>query len=519
MLLKEQLDTWRAAFGKHDLRLAQKLEGQAEYVQKGFGRTRWVVELLQEAVEIRKANPDSSAGRLAQTLQDLAIQEIQLSDYTDADARLAAAERLLEKEMVREPANEELRAGLSQIYILRAGIASLKADKAQALAFANRARGLKFKQRLLQVENAEQSLKHYREALKRRKETSAEATVFFGTNRLPLKTREPAGFGSAVGNKVTLGRAVILVPGGEYSTTSWLKSASQASIPVGLATNAERLVLRAKATLADGEFRAGVQKIMAGARLYPKSALVFVHGFNVEFDEALRRAGQLARDLNYDGPLFVFSWPPKGSVLRYGDDRKTADQAAASLVQFLADVERATGAAKIHVIAHSMGHRVMLPALVAVAAKKPESPFRGKIGEVILAAPAVPQKDFPIWLDQLGPNDIGHYTLYASAADKAMIAGYAVERATVLAGHVTSGEPLLHRNVHSIDVSEAALGLLNMNHDVFASNPIMTEDMRQLFQTGERDPVKRIRTLQKREAKLQKGHFYWYYSLRSPTKP
>ncbi len=617
LLLKEQLDTWRAAFGKSDLRLAQKLEGQAEFVQKGFGRTRWMVELLQEAVDIRKANPGSSAGKLAGTLQDLAIQEMLLSEYTDADAHLAAAEALLQREMARDPANEELRAGLSQTYVLRGGIASHKADKAQALAFVNRARTLKFGQRLLQVENdlivagaltatyedagdtaaaiaeqnkvldillangdlidngsldrgsitdavtwlgrlyleqgeldlarqaitlarkqagdtsdllfkmselerksgnAEQSLTLYRRALKGRKETAAEATVFFGTNRLPLKTREPAGFGSDVGNKVTLGRAVVLVPGGEYSNTSWLKSAPQASIPVGFATNAERLVIRAKATLTDGEFRAGVQKIMGGARLYPKSALVFVHGFNVKFDAALQRAGQLARDLNYDGPLFVFSWPSKGNLWSYGTDRDTADKAATSLETFLADVEGATGAARIHLIAHSMGNRVMLPALVAVAAKKPESPIRGKIGEVILAAPAVPQKDFPTWLNQLGSNGVGHYTLYASAVDKAMIAGYAVERATVLAGHVTSGEPLLHRNVHSIDVSEAALGLLNMNHDVFASNPIMTEDMRQLLQTGERDPARRIPTLTKRKGKLQPVD-YWYYSLRSPAKP
>jgi hypothetical protein len=99
-----------------------------------------------------------------------------------------------------------------------------------------------------------------------------------------------------------------------------------------------------------------------------------------------------------------------------------------------------------------------------------------------------------------------------------MWVGFWREGLTVLAGYVNSGQPLLNANVQSIDLSEAGtIGLTNLNHDVFASNPVMTEDMRQLLQTGRRPPHKRIPTLEQRSAKSKAG-IYWYYRLQSTTK-
>jgi len=47
-----------------------------------------------------------------------------------------------------------------------------------------------------------------------------------------------------------------------------------------------------------------------GARAYLGQALVFVHGYNTSFDNAIRRAGQLAYDLGFDGPVFAFVGDP-----------------------------------------------------------------------------------------------------------------------------------------------------------------------------------------------------------------
>lgn len=609
-VLREQLESWRRAFGPRDLRLAQTLEQHAELVQKGFGRTRWVIELLREAIAIRDANPNTSGGRLAATLQELAIHQIHQSEYSEAEAHLTRAEKLLAQEIAREPTREENKAGLAQILVLRAGIAGALAHKEQAIAYAHAARRITFKDRVLQAENqilvaaalssvlenirdlpgaiAEQkkilnvyqrnqdllvdgsldkggvgdvwaqlgslylehnelglarkaitsarqqlgdtsqllfqmselerktgnekeALRYYREALRLRKESASEVSVMFATNRMPELGVERARFGGDASDHVSLGRAVVLVPGGQFSSEVWLQSSQSAPIPVGLATNPERLFIHSKEDLSNAaDFWANARSVVAKARLYPNSALVFIHGYKVTFDDALKRVAQLVRDLNYDSTAFVFSWPSKGKLMRYGADRVSADKAAESLANFLGMVEAATGAEKIHLIAHSMGNRVLLPALVKVV-KDAKGQVQPKIGEIILAAPAVPRDEFSKWIDELGRHGLRRFTLYASATDKALRVGYWREGLTVLAGYVESGEPLLNANVQSIDVSEAGtIGLTNLNHDVFTSNPVMTEDMRQLLQTGQRPPHKRIPTLDQRSTKSGAGT-YWYY--------
>ena len=611
--LREQLAAWRQAFGADDVRLAQKLEGQAEYVQAGFGRMRWAIELLKEAAAIREAAAGSSAGRLAQTLQQLAIYQMRASQYGEADLNLAKAQRLLEAEIARDGSREKEKVGLSGVLVLRAGIAGARAQRERALAFADYARGLELRDRALRAENkilvalglssvlelmgdvegaiaewhkildvfrsdgdlfdsgaldiglipdtfeslgalyleqdeldlaretltwARQqlgdtssllfkmselerksgdeagALRYYQEALRLRKTDASEISLFFGTNRRLEQGPEPARFGGEPSDRLSLGDAVVLVPGAQFSTETWLQSARPVPIPVGMATNPARLVMRDKKVLSEAAFRADVRRSMDAARLYPRSALVFVHGFNVPFDSALARGAQLARDLNFDGAAFAFSWPSRAKPWRYGTDRVTAGKAAASLVDFLGRVEAATGAEQIHLIAHSMGNRVLLPALLEVA-RDSKGTLRSKIGEVILAAPAVPQAELIGWMDELGRHGFHRFTLYAASVDKALIVGYVREWGTVLAGYVASGEPLVHGSIESIDVSEAGGDILSLNHDIFASNPVVTEDIRQLLQTGQRPPDRRIPTLDKRSTKRGKKT-YWYYRQRGP---
>jgi esterase/lipase superfamily enzyme len=609
-VLREQLASWRNAYGSSDLRLAQKLEQQAQFVQEGFGRTRWVTELLREAAAIREAAPDGSRAKLAETLQRLALQEMRQGQLSEADEHLARSATLIESEISRDPAREENKAGLAQMLVLRAGIAGALGRQDQALAFAETARHLAFDDRLLRAENeilvsaavstileqagdldgaiAEQkkvlqtfqkyedliasnaldaggvgdtqarladlylerddlkaarealaaaraslgdtsalrfktaelerksgndaaALRHYQEGLRLRKEAATEMTVLFGTNRRPEPGPESGRFGGEPGTALSLGCAVVLVPGGQFSSDAWLQTRRPTDPPVGLATDPEHLAFRTKAALTPDAFAADAKAAMAAARLYPSSAIVFVHGYNVSFDQALQRAAQLARDLNFDGPLFAFSWPSRDRLLRYGTDRDNADRAAASLAEFLNVVAASTDAERIHVIAHSMGNRVLLPALAELAAD-PAGRTRAKFGEIILAAPAVPRSEFATWVDALERGGLRHITLYASGVDKAMWAGFAREGGTVLAGAAANGEPLVHRGVESIDISEAGIpGFANLNHDVFASNPVMTEDMRQLLQRGERPPSRRLPNLQKRTTRSQ-GGVYWYYA-------
>ncbi len=118
--------------------------------------------------------------------------------------------------------------------------------------------------------------------------------------------------------------------------------------------------------------------------------LIFIHGFNVRFEEAIFRAAQIGFDGKYQGQLVLFSWPA-GAVQRliegpyllrtYQENKKNAADSIENFEQLLT---LATAANKrIHVVVHSMGHQVVLPALARVADKLPA----GVIQELVLNAP------------------------------------------------------------------------------------------------------------------------------------
>lgn len=356
-----------------------------------------------------------------------------------------------------------------------------------------------------------QSLQHYRAGLKLRKESATEVTVLFGTNRAPVPGSEEGRFGGDPGTSLRFGSASVLVPGAQFTTTTKLRPKVEPAVPVGSATDPARLLIRARHVLSEPAFRSRVETSMKAARLVPGTALVFVHGFNVSFDDALKRGAQLARDLNFDGPMFVFSWPSQGTFWRYGTDRSRAEAAVDSLVAFLNEVAVATAGKHIHVMAHSMGNRVLLPGLVKVF-RDTGSPARQKIGEIILAAPAVPERDFSAWIDDLTAHGGSRITLYASAVDRALQVGWFREGITTFAGYSVNGVPLLHAGVQSIDITKAASGeIRDLNHDVFASNPVMSEDIRQILQNGsQRVPESRLPGLLVRRERAG-SQPYWAY--------
>jgi esterase/lipase superfamily enzyme len=604
----EELEVWRQVYRPPDLRLADKLERHAKHVQSGFARRTWVIELLLEALAIRRGHPPTAG--LAGLLQELSIHELRQQQVGRADAHLVEAQAVLADLVRQRPDDQELRASTAQGLVLRAGIAVATGQIQVAKAQLQKARQLRFTDRALQVEVAvliaqprsrifrqedrlqdainaqfealdllqrnqdlvdrgalddlltadvltelgrlyldtgelalsrqalqgarqrlgdvpemlflqseleqrsgrpDEAMKLYQQALKLRKESAAEAMVLFGTTRRPAKTAKgevPGRFAGAGSDELRFGAAHVLVPGAQFSSKASLLSTRLETRPFGQATDANQLLIRKRQVLSEKAFAAEVAQELALATLNADAALVFVHGFNVSFDEALQRAAQLKRDLNFDGPLFVFSWPSRGEFWRYGSDRTSANDSAMSLLNFLQRVAAATGHAKLHVLAHSMGNRVLLPALAHPRA----ATFADRIGQVVLAAPAVPNESFRQWIDLAAGRGIDRFTLYASRSDKAMWAGFLRESST-LAGYSPHGQPLLHAKVQSIDLSTAGMpGVTELNHDVFTANPVMSEDIRQLLQFGQqRMPHQRSALLHCRQLSNDRLHF-WVYS-------
>lgn len=155
----------------------------------------------------------------------------------------------------------------------------------------------------------------------------------------------------------------------------------------------------------------------ASAEARPRNeALLFIHGFNVAFDDAIRRTGQIAYDLDFGGVALAFSWPSQSSLKAYTVDEANAEWSIPHLTRFLLDLEENTEIDKIHVIAHSMGTRVLSYAL----ANATDEGFDLDLNNVILAAPDI---DVDIFKEQILPkitDSADKMTMYASSDDTAL---------------------------------------------------------------------------------------------------
>ena len=238
--------------------------------------------------------------------------------------------------------------------------------------------------------------------------------VWFGTNRKPLPG---AGFGPERAGKTTLGMAEVYVPEahrfGEVGTSWWTKLRR-------LDLRDDTLRVQRIRTLGETDFFTEVSNAVKEARDPdgPPQALVFIHGFNVSFEEAAVRAAQLGVDLDVSGATAFFSWPSRGSVAAYTADEATIDASERAIADFLTDFGRRCGAERVDVIAHSMGNRGLLRALQRIAADA-ERRSEVKFGQIILAAPDV-DRDLFLDLAHLYPEFCDRCTLYASNRDVAV---------------------------------------------------------------------------------------------------
>lgn len=149
-----------------------------------------------------------------------------------------------------------------------------------------------------------------------------------------------------------------------------------------------------------------------------KKAFVFIHGFNVAFEEAARRTAQIHYDLAFTGVPIFFSWPSHAQFSKYRDDEASAEWSEPHLKAFFADLATNFEADEIFVIAHSMGNRPTSRALGVLFKERPELATRFK--EIILVAPDV---DAAVFKAEIAPPLLAsgrRVTLYASSKDVAL---------------------------------------------------------------------------------------------------
>jgi esterase/lipase superfamily enzyme len=192
------------------------------------------------------------------------------------------------------------------------------------------------------------------------------------------------------------------------------------------------------------------------------SAFIFVHGYNVSFEDAAKRTAQIAYDLQFKGIPLFYSWPSEGKFESYFIDETNVKWTQAFLEQFLTEFFTKSDAKKVYLIAHSMVNRALTRAIVNVSDRVPN--LNDRLKEVILAAPDI---DADIFTDVIAPAlTSGGYpiTLYASSEDRALTASKKVHRYP-RAGDTSDGVIVL-TGIETIDATGVDTSLLKHSYVV-----------------------------------------------------
>jgi esterase/lipase superfamily enzyme len=206
-----------------------------------------------------------------------------------------------------------------------------------------------------------------------------------------------------------------------------------------------------------------------------REALVFVHGFNETFEDAVKRTAQIAYDLAFDGPAIAFSWPSQGSLSPAGylKDQRNADVSARALEELLTRLKGTNRQITIHLVAHSMGNRVLARALEHIGGNVGDAATR-PMRDVVMMAPDVDADLFRQVAPQIAAS-AERVTLYASSRDAAL------QAAQQLAGYPRAGEAGPHIvvvvGVDTIDASAVNTSVLGVGHQYYADNSTILSDL------------------------------------------
>ena len=300
--------------------------------------------------------------------------------------------------------------------------------------------------------------------------------VFFATERAQVDGKTDFGDHRTADGSLRFGVATVTVPPtheiGEIEGPVWWKAEFHRD-PSKHFTLSAAIVSR-------NAFYGSVAEYLRDYCPKNKQVLVFVHGYDVSFDEAIFRAAQISVDTKFDGAPIVYDWPSWSSVADYPADKTSIISSVRNIENFLNEVASRTGATTINVIAHSMGNFGVLTALddLVHTGQVP------RINQLILAAPDI---DI-VRMGQIIPGlvatkKIGRITLYASSRDLALQASTKVNKVFPV-GHVPPVNTF--KGVDTIDAS--AIEGTFLGHDYFASTRAVLTDMYILLTHGSAPP-------------------------------
>lgn len=303
----------------------------------------------------------------------------------------------------------------------------------------------------------------------------ATVKVFYATDRNLTGNKNPDKLFGADRSALTYGACEVSIPRdhrmGELESPSILRLEFRED-------PTEHVVLLKTSIVSEDTFFTDVSARVRQSM--QSNAFLFVHGYNVTFEDAARRTAQIAYDLGFDGAPVFYSWPSRGAASAYTIDEQNVEWAQADLRKFLDDFFARSDARNIYLIAHSMGNRALTRAIASLLTEKPQ--IRERLKEVILAAPDI---DAEVFKRDIAPALAAAgrpVTLYASSEDLALIASKTVN------GYPRAGDSgrglVIAPGIETIDATRVDTSFLG--HSYFAETQSVLSDMFYLIRDGKR---------------------------------
>jgi esterase/lipase superfamily enzyme len=200
--------------------------------------------------------------------------------------------------------------------------------------------------------------------------------------------------------------------------------------------------------------------------------LVFVHGYNNRFEDAVYRFAQITHDSGAPTVPILFTWPSRGTLLSYNYDRESANYSRDSLEAVLQYLAHDPRVGEVALMAHSMGNWVALEALRQMSIR--DGRIAPKINTVILAAPDVDVDVFRQQITRLG-EPRPKFTLFVSQDDRALAISRRIYGGIPRLGAINPDEEPYRSELEANKITVLDLTKLrtgdSLNHAKFAESP------------------------------------------------
>ncbi|MCK3775772.1 alpha/beta hydrolase [Ensifer sesbaniae] len=217
-----------------------------------------------------------------------------------------------------------------------------------------------------------------------------------------------------------------------------------------------------------------------------RSVLVFIHGFNNHFEDAVFRFAQIMHDSRAHTVPLLATWPSRGHLLDYGYDRESTNytrNAVENMFQYLA---RDPEVKEVSILAHSMGNWLALESLRQMAIRNGGLPAKFK--NVMLAAPDV---DVDVFRSQIA--DMGkqrpRFTLFVSRDDRALAVSRRVWGNVPRLGAIDPEQSPYKEELAANDITVIDLTKLKegdrLHHTKFAESPEIVQLIGAPLSTGQ----------------------------------